>query len=200
VAPLLCAGLTVYKALKEGNLKAGEWITIIGAGGGLGSLAVQYAKALGYKVIGVDSSKKREYAKEKGVNEFVAFDEVSSVAETILNLTKGGSHAVLNVSNSVPAYNEAVKYLRPRGTLLLVGLPKGGSKIESDILMHTLRCINIKGSCVGNRADTREALEFFKDGLIDSNVKVVGLSQAADVFKLMEKGEILGRYVLDTSK
>lgn len=201
VAPLLCAGVTVYKALKEANIRAGDWITIIGAGGGLGSLAVQYARALGFKIIGVDNSSKRDFALDKGVTEFVAFDEVKNIPEHILELTKGGSHAVLNVSNSVQAYNDATTYVRPRGTVLVVGLPGGKNpKIESHIVSHALRCINIKGSCVGNRADTREALQFFKDGLIESNVKVVGLSQAAEVFKLMEQGGIFGRYVLDTSK
>lgn len=195
-APLLCAGLT----LKNANIRAGDWITIIGAGGGLGSLAVQYARAMGYKILGIDGTKKKEFALSKGVNAFIDFNEVSNIPEEVLKITKGGPHGVVNVSNSVKAYNDAVKYVRPTGTLVLVGLPKGEEVLTSNIGSHVTRSINIKGSMVGNRADTREAIDFFVRGKIDSQVKVVGLSQAAEVFKLMEKGEILGRYVLDTTK
>lgn len=200
VAPLLCAGITVYKALKNANIRAGDWVTIIGAGGGLGSLAVQYAKAMGFTILGIDGTNKKEHALKLGCDEFIDYNAVNDIPEEVLKVTKGGPHAVINVSNSVKAYNEAIQYVRPTGTVVLVGLPKGGATLSSDIFSHVLRAINIKGSVVGNRADTREALEFFRKGKVESNVKVVGLSQAPEVFKLMEKGEILGRYVLDTSK
>lgn len=200
VAPLLCAGITVYKGLKEANIKAGEWIGIIGAGGGLGSLAVQYAKALNYKVIGIDSSSKKDYMKQKGADKVVCFDEVDSVPEAALEASGGGCHAVINVSSNAAAYNDAVKYIRPAGTVVVVGLPKGQAFLQSEILTHALRAINIKGSVVGNRKDTREALQFFADGQIESPVKVVGLSQVQSVFEKMERGEIFGRYVVDTSK
>lgn len=60
VAPILCAGVTVYKALKEADLKAGDWVAISGAAGGLGSLAVQYATAMGYRVLGIDAGEEKE--------------------------------------------------------------------------------------------------------------------------------------------
>ncbi|CCH43340.1 Alcohol dehydrogenase [Wickerhamomyces ciferrii] len=200
-APLLCAGLTVYKALRNANIRAGQTVAIIGAGGGLGSLAVQYGVAMGYRVIGIDASNKKEHVLSKGADAFVDFSSKVGVPEQVLELTEGkGPHAVINVSNSVQAYNEAITYVRPTGTVILVGLPQGGAKLESDIVMQTLRAVNIKGSVVGNRADTREALEFFRRGKVDSPVKIVGLSEAPDVFKLMEDRKIMGRYVLDTSK
>ncbi|ODQ59244.1 hypothetical protein WICANDRAFT_32539 [Wickerhamomyces anomalus NRRL Y-366-8] len=199
-APLLCAGLTVYKALKNANIRAGDWVTIIGAGGGLGTLAVQYARAMGYKILAIDGTNKKDHVLSKGADEFIDFNAVSDIPEEVLKVTEGGPHAVINVSNSVKAYHDAVKYVRPTGTVVLVGLPKGGATLSTDIVSHVLRAINVKGSVVGNRADTREAIEFFRRGKVESQVKIVGLSEAPEVFKLMEKGEILGRYVLDTTK
>ena len=59
VAPILCAGITVYKSLKTANLRPGQWVAISGAAGGLGSLAVQYAKAIGLRVLGIDGGKEK---------------------------------------------------------------------------------------------------------------------------------------------
>lgn len=200
VAPILCAGITVYKALKSANLRAGNWVAISGAAGGLGSLAVQYAKAMGYRVIGIDGGDEKEQLfKKLGGEYFVDFRKSKDVVAEILEVTGGGAHGVVNVSVSEAAIESSTHYVRANGTVVLVGLP-GGAKCCSDVFNHVVKSISIVGSYVGNRANTRQALDFFARGLVKSPIKIVGLSELPDVFEKMEKGQIAGRYVVDTAK
>ena len=203
VAPVLCAGITVYKALKDADLKAGQWVAISGAAGGLGSLAVQYAKAMGYRVLGIDGGAgKEELFRSLGGEVFIDFTKHKDPKEMIRAVqeaTKGGPQGVINVSVSEAAISMSCEYVRPTGTVVLVGLP-AHSYVKSEIFSHVVKSINIKGSYVGNRADTREALDFFARGLIKSPIKVVGLSELPKVYDLMKTGKILGRYVVDTEK
>ena len=200
IAPILCAGVTVYKALKTAGLKAGDWVAISGAAGGLGSLAVQYAKAMGYRVVGIDGGEdKGKLAKELGAEAFVDFTKTKDMIGEIQEITNGGPHGVINVSVSEAAMNASTQYVRPTGTVVLVGLP-AGAVIKSEVFSHVVKSIAIKGSYVGNRADTREAIEFFAAGKVKSPIKVVGLSELPKVYELMEQGKILGRYVVDTEK
>lgn len=203
VAPVLCAGITVYKALKDADLKAGQWVAISGAAGGLGSLAVQYAKAMGYRVLGIDGGEgKEELFRSLGGEVFIDFTkhkDPKDMIRAVQEATKGGPQGVINVSVSEAAISMSTEYVRPTGTVVLVGLP-AHSYVKSEIFSHVVKSINIKGSYVGNRADTREALDFFARGLIKSPIKVVGLSQLPKVYDLMKTGKILGRYVVDTAK
>ncbi|SSD61004.1 probable Alcohol dehydrogenase 3, mitochondrial [Saccharomycodes ludwigii] len=200
IAPILCAGVTVYKALKSANLKAGDWVAIPGAAGGLGSLAVQYAKAMGYRVVGIDGgAEKGNLVKKLGGETYVDFTKERDIISAVQEATNGGAHGVINVSVSEAAMTASTHYVRPTGTVVLVGLP-AGAVIKSEVFSHVVKSINIKGSYVGNRADTREAIEFFTRGLVKSPIHVVGLSELAKVYDLMEHSKILGRYVVDTSK
>ncbi|KAK6459149.1 alcohol dehydrogenase 2 [Scheffersomyces xylosifermentans] len=200
VSPILCAGITVYKALKTADLTAGQWVAISGAAGGLGSLAIQYAKAMGYRVVGIDGgADKGEFAKSLGAEVFVDFTKTKDVVGDVLKATGGGAHGVINVSVSELAMQQSVDYVRPTGTVVLVGLP-AGAKVSASVFSSVVRTISIKGSYVGNRADSAEAIDFFSRGLIKCPIKIVGLSELANVYELMEQGKILGRYVVDTSK
>ncbi|KAH3672117.1 hypothetical protein WICPIJ_010161 [Wickerhamomyces pijperi] len=200
IAPILCAGVTVYKALKSAKLKAGQWVAISGAAGGLGSLAVQYAKAMGYRVLGIDGGdSKKKLFHELGGEVFIDFTKEKNVVEAIQNATNGGPHGVINVSVAEAAISQSTEYVRPTGTVVLVGLP-ANAYVKSEVFSHVVKSINIVGSYVGNRADTREAIDFFSRGLVKSPIKVVGLSELPEVYELMEQGKILGRYVVDTDK
>ena len=117
----------------------------------------------------------------------------------VLDATKGGAHGVINVSVSEAAIESSIKYARSNGTVVLVGLP-GGAKCKSDVFTQVVKSISIVGSYVGNRADTREALDFFNRGLVKAPIKVVGLSELPEIYDKMEKGLIVGRYVVDTAK
>lgn len=200
VAPILCAGITVYKALKSANMRAGEWVAISGACGGLGSLAIQYATAMGYRVLGIDGGEeKAKLFKELGGEIFIDFTKSKDIVGDILKATNGGAHGVINVSVSEAAIEASTRYVRANGTVVLVGLP-GGAYCKSEVFSHVVRSISIVGSYVGNRADTREALDFFSRGLVRSPIVIAPLSDLPEIFDKMEKGQIVGRYVVDTSK
>ncbi|RCK65220.1 Alcohol dehydrogenase 2 [Candida viswanathii] len=200
VAPILCAGVTVYKALKTADLQPGQWVAISGAAGGLGSLAVQYAKAMGYRVVAIDGgADKGEFVKSLGAEVFVDFLKEKDIVGAVKKATDGGPHGAVNVSISEKAINQSVDYVRTLGKVVLVGLP-AGSKVSAPVFDSVVKSIQIKGSYVGNRKDTAEAVDFFSRGLIKCPIKVVGLSELPEVYKLMEEGKILGRYVLDNSK
>lgn len=200
VAPILCAGVTVYKALKSAHIKAGDWVAISGACGGLGSLAIQYAKAMGYRVLGIDAGdEKAKLFKELGGEYFIDFTKTKDMVAEVIEATNGGAHAVINVSVSEAAISTSVLYTRSNGTVVLVGLPRD-AQCKSDVFNQVVKSISIVGSYVGNRADTREALDFFSRGLVKAPIKILGLSELASVYDKMVKGQIVGRIVVDTSK
>ncbi|CCE65648.1 hypothetical protein TPHA_0M00730 [Tetrapisispora phaffii CBS 4417] len=199
IAPILCAGVTVYKAIKSANLKAGDWLAISGACGGLGSLAIQYGKAMGFRILGIDGgAEKEELFKKLGGEYFIDFTQCKDIIAEVKKATNGGAHGVINVSVSEAAIEASTNYVRSNGTVVLVGLP-AGAVCKSNVFNQVVKSTKIVGSYVGNRADTREAIDFFVRGLVKSPIKVVGLSQLASVFDDMQAGKIVGRVVVDTS-
>ena len=202
VAPVLCAGITVYKGLKESGARPGEYVAIVGAGGGLGSLALQYAKAMGLRTIAIDGGdEKRKMCGELGASAFVDFATSQNLVADVKAATPDGNgpHAVLLLAVQETPFQQATAYVRPRGAVVCIGLP-AHAYLHAPVFDTVVRMVTIKGSYVGNRADTAEALEFFRLGLIKAPFQVVGLSQLNDVYQLMEAGKIAGRYVVDTSR
>jgi len=203
VAPVLCAGITVYKGLKESGARPGQTVAIVGAGGGLGSLACQYAQAMGLRVIGIDTGEeKRKMVLEKlGGSSFVDFATSKNLVKDVQAATEDGlgPHAVILVAVNEKPFQQAAEYVRPRGTVICIGLP-AGAYLRAPVFESVIRMVTIKGSYVGNRRDSAEAIDFFRRGLIKAPYKVVGLSELEKVYDLMHKGAIAGRYVLDTSK
>lgn len=202
VAPVLCAGITVYKGLKESGAKPGQSVAIVGAGGGLGTFAIQYAKAMGLNVIAIDGgSEKKGVCEKLGASTFVDFQSSKDLVAEVKAASSDrlGPHAVLLVAVHEKPFQQATQYVRARGTVVCIGLPANAT-ISAPVFDTVVRMVNIKGSYVGNRADTAEALEFYRRGLIKVPFKTVGLSQLQDVYKLMSEGQIAGRYVVDTSK
>lgn len=203
IAPVLCAGITVYKGLKESGAKPGQTVAVVGAGGGLGSLAVQYAKAMGLRVIAIDTGdeKKAMCINQLGAESFVDFAKSSNVVADVQAATADGTgpHAVLLVAVNEKPFQQAAEYVRPRGTVVCIGLP-AGAYLKAPVFESVIKMVTIKGSYVGNRKDSAEAIDFFARGLIKAPFKVVGLSKLQEVYDLMQKGQIAGRYVLDTSK
>jgi alcohol dehydrogenase, propanol-preferring len=201
IAPILCAGITVYKGLKESGAKPGDTVAIVGAGGGLGSLAVQYAKAMGLHSIAIDGgAEKGELTKKLGAATYIDFMGSKNLIADVKAATPDGlgpSAAVLLAAQEKP-FQQATQYVRSRGVVVCIGLP-ANAKISAPVFDTVVRMINIRGSYVGNRADTAEALDFFRRGLIEVPYKTVGLSKLQDVYQLMQEGKIAGRYVVDTS-
>jgi propanol-preferring alcohol dehydrogenase len=202
IAPVLCAGITVYKGLKESGVKPGQFVAIVGAGGGLGSLACQYAKAMGCRVIGIDTGdNKKKMVQELGGETFVDFMQSKNVIADVQAATPDGlgPHAVILVAVNEKPFQQAAEYVRPRGTVISIGLP-AGAYLKAPVFESVIKMIRIQGSYVGNRKDSAEAIDFFARGLIKAPFKVVGLSELQMVYDKMQAGEIAGRYVLDTSK
>lgn len=203
IAPILCAGITVYKGLKESGVKPGQFAAIVGAGGGLGSLALQYAKAMGVRTIAIDTGdeKKKMCTEQLGAEAFVDFSTSKNVVADVQKATPDGlgPHVVILVAVNEKPFQQAAEYVRPRGTVICIGLP-AGAYLKAPVFESVIKMIRIQGSYVGNRKDSSEAIEFFRRGLIKAPYKIVGLSELQMVYDKMHAGAIAGRYVLDTSK
>jgi alcohol dehydrogenase, propanol-preferring len=193
-APLICAGVTTYKGLKETKAKPGEWIAISGAGG-LGHLAIQYAKAMGYLVAAIDiDDVKLEHAKRLGAD-VVINARTSDPAETLKKASAGGAHGVLITAPSLPAFKQGVAMTRKRGTCVLVGLPPGEFPVS--LFNVVVDCITIRGSFVGTRQDMAEALSFAAEGKVKANIELQPLSAINQVLNRLQRGDVAARVVLD---
>ena len=194
IAPILCAGVTTYKGLKETEARPGEWVVISGVGG-LGHVAIQYAKAMGLKVVAVDIAEdKLELAREAGAD--LAINAlVAGAVDKVLAATGGGAHGVLVTAVSTAAFAQALKMVRRKGTVSLVGLPPG--EFPTPIFDVVLKRITVRGSIVGTRRDLDEAVAFAADGKVKAEVTKVPLAQINEVFDRMKAGKIDGRMVLD---
>ncbi|WBL76150.1 alcohol dehydrogenase AdhP [Bradyrhizobium xenonodulans] len=194
IAPILCAGVTTYKGLKETEARPGEWVVISGVGG-LGHVAIQYAKAMGLKVAAVDIAEdKLALAREAGAD--LAVNALTAGAvDNVLAATGGGAHGVLVTAVSTAAFAQALKMVRRKGTVSLVGLPPG--EFPTPIFDVVLKRITVRGSIVGTRRDLDEAIAFAADGKVKAEVAKVPLAEINDVFDRMKAGKIDGRMVLD---
>jgi propanol-preferring alcohol dehydrogenase len=191
-APILCAGVTVYKGLKETEVKPNEWVVISGIGG-LGHMAVQYAKAMGMHVAAVDvHADKLELAKSLGAQIVLNARETDVAAE--MQKLVSGAHGALVTAVSPKAFEEAFDMLRSRGTMSLVGLPPG--KMSLSIFHTVLKRITVRGSIVGTRQDLEEALAFAGDGAVSAHFSWDKLENINDIFSRMEDGKIDGRIVV----
>ncbi|KAF7343064.1 Mannitol-1-phosphate dehydrogenase [Mycena venus] len=169
--PLLCAGLTIYKALKETNPKVGNWVAIPGAGGGLGHLGIltscllllpqchmfphspgiQYAVAMGLRVVAIDTGDvKRDLCLSLGAEKWVDFKKSADLVKEVKEATGGeGPHAAVVAASNVGPLDQAVHYLRPKGTLVAVGLPSGTPVLTVPIGLLIIKCLTIIGSANG---------------------------------------------------
>lgn len=196
IAPIICAGVTVYKGLKETEAKPGEWVAISGIGG-LGHLAVQYAKAMGLHVAAIDvADDKLNLAKSLGAE--LTVNAKQQDPGEFLKRETGGMHGVLVTAPSPIAFKQGISALRRKGTLALNGLPKGG--FDLPIFETVLNRYTIRGSIVGTRKDMQEAIEFAVDGKVRATVHPTKLENINDVFEDMKKGDIEGRVVLEIAK
>jgi alcohol dehydrogenase, propanol-preferring len=192
IAPVLCAGVTVYKGLKVLECKPGDWVAISGIGG-LGHYAVQYAKAMGFHVIAVDvDDTKLALAGRLGADMVVnarTHDPVQEVQRAIR-----GAHGVLVTAVSRGAFSQALGMLHKRGTMSMVGLPPGDFALP--IFDVVLNAKTVRGSIVGTRKDLQEALAFAGEGKVHGTVHESRLDNINAVFADMKEGQIEGRVVM----
>jgi len=194
IAPILCAGVTTYKGLKQTEARPGEWVAISGLGG-LGHVAVQYAKAMGLRVVGLDvTADKLALARSVGADVTVNALDPDAAAQ-VIKATKGGANGVLVTAVSPPAFAQALQYVRSKGTVALVGLPPGS--FATPIFDVVLKAITIRGSIVGTRKDLAEAIDFATRGKVRAEIHKAPLEDINDIFANLEAGKIDGRMVLD---
>ncbi|MCG7373220.1 alcohol dehydrogenase AdhP [Pseudomonas luteola] len=195
IAPVLCAGVTVYKGLKMTEAKPGQWVVISGIGG-LGHMAVQYAKAMGMNVAAVDvDDKKLELARRLGAEVTVNCRELDPAG--YLKKEIGGAHGALVTAVSPKAFEQAIGMTRRGGTIALNGLPPG--EFPLSIFDMVLNGTTVRGSIVGTRLDLQEALEFAGEGKVKATVAAEPLENINNIFSRMHEGKIEGRIVIDMS-
>jgi propanol-preferring alcohol dehydrogenase len=193
MAPILCAGVTTYKGIKETETKPGQWLAVSGLGG-LGHLAVQYAKAMGLHVAALDvTDEKLALARSLGADATVNA-KAPDAAQQIVKQTGGGAHGVLVTAVSPPAFAQALRMVRRKGTVALVGLPPGD--FPTPIFDVVLKRITIRGSIVGTRADLAEAIAFAAEGKVRAHLHEARLDEINRVLSELKAGKIDGRVVL----
>ncbi len=193
-APLICAGITTYKGIKETKAKAGEWIAISGVGG-LGHLGIQYAKIMGLQVCAVDiDDGKLTHAKRLGAD-LTINAKAGDPAAALKKATGGGAHGVLITAPSLAAFKQGIEMTRKLGTCVLVGLPPGDFPVP--LFGVVADCITIRGSFVGTREDMAEALAFAAQGKVKADIELQPLTAINEVFDRLQHGDVAARVVID---
>ncbi len=193
-APLLCAGLTVYSAMKKAEVRAGQKVAVFGVGG-LGHLAIQLARAKGAEVVAVDvADDKLELARECGAD--ITINAATGQAhKEIKKATGGGAHVVMVTSGSRAAYETALRSIRKAGTLAIVGMA------PEPVPLSTVAMVSgefrITGSAVGSREELREVLQLAAEGKAQCRIERRRLDEIGAVFEEMKNGRIVGRVVLE---
>ena len=193
LAPILCAGVTTYKGIKETEVKPGEWIAISGVGG-LGQLAIQYAKAMGLQVAALDvTDEKLALARASGADVAVNAKSPDAAAQ-VVKQTGGGAHGALVTAVSPAAFRQAIHLIRRKGTVALVGLPPG--EFPTPIFDVVLGRITIRGSIVGGRQDLAEAIAFAAAGKVRAHLHTTKLDDINRIFADLKAGTVDGRMVI----
>ncbi len=190
-APLLCAGVTVHRALKQAKIRAGQRLAVFGVGG-LGHIAVQLARTAGAEVIAIDiSEEKLALARSLG-----AVRTLNTATSNVVRQVRasGGVHVALVTSAAKSAYDTAFYCLRATGTLLVVGLPT--EDISFPPILMAAGEIQIKASAVGTREDLREVLAMGAAGTVHCHVTTRPFAEVQEVFTQLSRGEVSGRVVL----
>lgn len=158
-APLMCGGVTVYAGLKRAKATPGCWVAVCGAGGGLGHLGIQYAKAMGCRVVALDTKPKREFCLGLGADDFVdvgGYESPSDMDTEVKRITAGGARVALMCTSSSTAYSQAMSWLGFRGTLVCLGIPKEDNCLTPNITAMVTSELQIIGRSCFHLIETRE--------------------------------------------
>ncbi|KAF2460333.1 chaperonin 10-like protein [Lineolata rhizophorae] len=201
-APMLCAGVTTYAALRKSNAQSGQWVVMLGAGGGLGHIACQIAaRGMAMRVIGVDAAPKRQLVLDSGAEHFIALPAPGGNGG-VKELTGGlGAHAVLVLTAANAAYGSACDMLRFGGTVVCVGVPEGEPMpVRGCVPQYMIaRALHVVGVAVGNRREAIECLELCQRGVVKVHCRTEPLENLTKVFEEMHSQQLQGRVVMDLS-
>ena len=188
-APLFCAGVTVYRAIKNADIQPGQRVAIFGIGG-LGHLAVQIAKAFDAEVIAVDiADDKLEFARALGADHTINGSTVDAVKQL---RSMGGAHVSVVTSAAKAAYDQAFYATRSSGTLVVVGMP--AEDLTFPAIM--MREVKIMSSATGTREDLREVLDLAAAGKVRCRIETSPIERINEIFEQMRRAQITGRVVL----
>ncbi|KAH6625793.1 alcohol dehydrogenase [Boeremia exigua] len=196
--PIMCGGLTAYVACKRSGVRPGGWIVIPGAGGGLGHFGVQYARAMGMRVIAIDGGEsKRQLCLKLGAEVFIDFTTAADVPAEVTKITSYGAHGVIVFSATKAGYEQAPLLLRPGGTMVCVGLPSDSTVIAgAHPITMCMKKLNVVGSVVGTLKECDEALDFTARGLVRPILTHGGLGDINRFCDEMKAGKLVGRAVI----
>lgn len=162
--------------------------------------AVQYARAAGANVIGIDTGhEKRAFIESLG-GTFIDFKETPDLAAEVIRLTAGGAHAAIVASGNGKAFSCAVDMLRIGGTLCCVGIPPGDVYLTTPIATIIIKGLKVVGNLVGSMEETLEAIELVKNGQVKVNVTSMDFEELPKVYEMLERGDVLGRIVLKVAR
>jgi len=201
-APVLCTGPSAYKGIKESGVRPGETLAVIGAGGGIGSMVLQYAKAMGVHTIAIDKGHEKGLSTlSLGAKVYIDVEKNEAVVREAKAATLDGKgpHAVLLLATSELLFAQAIEYVRPKGTIVFIALPTT-AKFSAPVFDVVTKMIIVKGCYGCNLMETRAALEMYLGGDIRCLYSVRKMSELRDVYEEMKNGRVVGRVVLDTGK
>ncbi|KAJ5297103.1 uncharacterized protein N7443_007996 [Penicillium atrosanguineum] len=198
LAPIMCAGVTAYRALKICGAVPGQWVVISGAGGGVGAMCIQYARAMGYRVLAIDAgNKKGDHCLRQHAEAYLDVFKHAKIAQAVKDTTDGqGAAAVIVAAGSSKAYQDAFDMLAPLGTLVCVGIPTPPDKIQFHPLQFIDNGIRVIGSMVGSKQDIGQALQFVQRGVVVPDVEVIGLEEVPSLMPRIATGEMTAKYVV----
>ena len=190
-APLTCAGLTTYKAVKVAGTRSSDLVAVFGVGG-LGHLAIQYAAIAGGRVVAIDlHDEKLELARELGA-EFTVNAAKEDPVEAIQRL--GGADQAIALAVAPSAFEQAFRSLRRGGTLVFVALP-ADNEVTLPIFETVLNGITVVGSIVGTRTELREVFELHAAGRTHVTREVRALDQVNESIADVDAGRVAARVV-----
>lgn len=193
LAPVMCGGVTAYKALRLAGAAPGSWVVLLGAGGGVGSLGVQYARAMGYRAIAVDAgSQKEEVCLELGASAYLDIEQEGlDLSGTVRRLTDGyGASAVIVIAGSARAYQDAFDLVAPFGTLVCVGITPPSEPIQVHPLTLIDNGVRVLGSMTGTRQDIVEAVEFVRRGEVVPEAQMIPLDSMENMGELRASSKV----------
>lgn len=192
LTPIMCAGVTVYKALKELALAPGSWLVISGVGGA-GHLAIQYARVMGLQVIAIDvDPEKVALAQKLGAAVAINADRDFPVNQVVRHT--GGAHAVMITTGAIKAFEQGIRMLRRCGICMLVGVAREPFPIT--VFDVVIKGVSVRGSLIGTRQDVREALDLVSAGHVTPLIEDRPLEDVNNAIADLRQGRVKGRVTL----
>jgi propanol-preferring alcohol dehydrogenase len=193
-APLLCAGLTTFSALRNSPARAGDLVAIVGIGG-LGHLAIQFARRMGFEVVAIGRGQdKEELAKTLGAHHYID-NSTASTSEALQSL--GGAHLVVITASGGNAVTDAVKGVRPRGRIIALGASSEPVQVSTSDLLFGGR--SIEGALTGDPATADTTLRFSSFADVAAMIETMPLERASEAYRKMMAGDARFRIVLTMS-